>query len=170
MKQREERKKKRVSFFRAEENERGNMASPWLCGFRFITTDEDLVHFYLQRKVDGQPLPPGLITHCDIYAGNPWEILANVKNFDGYYYVFTNLKRMSKNKIDRRAGSGIWKGQTTNRFSQAEGKPLWARKAFVFEVHKKNSDAVGPNNGRWHMVEYSVGDEGVSKRVKVDLF
>lgn len=45
-----------------------------LPGFRFHPTDEELVSFYLQRKLDKKPISIELIKQIDIYKYDPWDL------------------------------------------------------------------------------------------------
>ena len=45
-----------------------------LPGFRFHPTDEELVGFYLRRKVQQKPLSIELIRQLDIYKYDPWDL------------------------------------------------------------------------------------------------
>lgn len=45
-----------------------------LPGFRFHPTDEELVGFYLRRKVDKIPISIELIKAVDIYKYEPWDL------------------------------------------------------------------------------------------------
>lgn len=45
-----------------------------LPGFRFHPTDEELVGFYLKRKIQQRPLPIELIKQVDIYKYDPWDL------------------------------------------------------------------------------------------------
>lgn len=45
-----------------------------LPGFRFHPTDEELVGFYLRRKVERKPLKIELIMQVDIYKYDPWDL------------------------------------------------------------------------------------------------
>ena len=45
-----------------------------LPGFRFHPTDEELVGFYLRRKVEKKSLTMELIQQVDIYKFDPWEL------------------------------------------------------------------------------------------------
>lgn len=45
-----------------------------LPGFRFHPTDEELVSFYLKRKVLHKSLPFELIKKVDIYKYDPWDL------------------------------------------------------------------------------------------------
>lgn len=43
-------------------------------GFRFHPTEEELVEFYLRRKVEGKRFSVELITVLDLYRYDPWEL------------------------------------------------------------------------------------------------
>lgn len=45
-----------------------------LPGFRFHPTDEELVGFYLRRKVEKRPVRLDLIKLVDIYKYDPWDL------------------------------------------------------------------------------------------------
>jgi hypothetical protein len=45
-----------------------------LPGFRFHPTDEELVRFYLKRKIQQKSLPIELIRQLDIYKYDPWDL------------------------------------------------------------------------------------------------
>jgi len=49
-----------------------------LPGFRFHPTDEELVGFYLQRKVEKKPLKIELIKQVDIYKYDPWDLPSKI--------------------------------------------------------------------------------------------
>ena len=44
-------------------------------GYRFCPTDDELVRFYLNKKVSNEPLPPNQIVETNLYHHNP-EFLA----------------------------------------------------------------------------------------------
>lgn len=43
-------------------------------GFRFHPTDEELVSFYLKRKIQQKPISIELIRQLDIYKYDPWDL------------------------------------------------------------------------------------------------
>ncbi|KAF8664063.1 hypothetical protein HU200_054972 [Digitaria exilis] len=43
-------------------------------GFRFHPTEEELIEFYLRRKVEGKRFNLELITFLDLYRYDPWEL------------------------------------------------------------------------------------------------
>ncbi|GFP96374.1 transcription factor jungbrunnen 1 [Phtheirospermum japonicum] len=54
-----------------DKNEEENIVPP---GFRFHPTDEELLEFYLQRKVEGKSICLELIRQVDIYKYDPWDL------------------------------------------------------------------------------------------------
>jgi hypothetical protein len=45
-----------------------------LPGFRFHPTDEELISFYLKRKIQQKPVSIELIKQLDIYKYDPWDL------------------------------------------------------------------------------------------------
>jgi hypothetical protein len=43
-------------------------------GFRFHPTEEELIEFYLRRKVEGRRFNVDLIADLDLYRFDPWEL------------------------------------------------------------------------------------------------
>lgn len=43
-------------------------------GFRFHPTDEELVGYYLKRKIEGQKFELEVIPVIDLYKFDPWEL------------------------------------------------------------------------------------------------
>ena len=43
-------------------------------GFRFHPTEEELIEFYLRRKVEGKRFNVELIAFLDLYRFDPWEL------------------------------------------------------------------------------------------------
>lgn len=56
-------------------------------GFRFHPTEEELVEFYLRRKVEGKRFNVELITFLDLYRYDPWEL-------PGKYFLLCFLFRV----------------------------------------------------------------------------
>ncbi|KAK9119282.1 hypothetical protein Scep_017375 [Stephania cephalantha] len=55
-------------------NELDKIDEVMLPGFRFHPTDEELVGFYLKRKIQQRTLPIELIKQLDIYKYDPWDL------------------------------------------------------------------------------------------------
>lgn len=52
----------------------GGSATALAPGFRFHPTDEELVSYYLKRKVSNKPVRFNAIAEVDIYKQEPWEL------------------------------------------------------------------------------------------------
>jgi len=55
-------------------------------GFRFHPTDEELVNYYLKRKINGQEIELDIIPEVDLYKCEPWD-LAGMYVLHFYYIV-----------------------------------------------------------------------------------
>jgi hypothetical protein len=47
--------------------------------FRFHPTDEELVNYYLKRKVHSLSIELDIIPEVDLYKCEPWELAGNLK-------------------------------------------------------------------------------------------
>ncbi|KAH7578447.1 hypothetical protein ACOSQ2_000292 [Xanthoceras sorbifolium] len=82
-----------------------------LPGFRFHPTDEELVGFYLRRKVDKQPISIELIKQIDIYKYDPWDLpkVSTVGDKEWYFFCIRGRKYRNSIRPNRVTGSGFWK-------------------------------------------------------------
>lgn len=49
-------------------------------GFRFHPTEEELVGYYLSRKIDSIKIDLDVIAEIDLYKMEPWDIEGTVKH------------------------------------------------------------------------------------------
>ncbi|MBA0555095.1 hypothetical protein Golob_014155, partial [Gossypium lobatum] len=82
-----------------------------LPGFRFHPTDEELVGFYLRRKVDNKPLTIELIKEIDIYKYDPSDLPKTGMMGENELYFFCRRGRKYRNSVrpNRVTESGFWK-------------------------------------------------------------
>ncbi|XP_057441364.1 transcription factor JUNGBRUNNEN 1-like isoform X2 [Lotus japonicus] len=81
-----------------------------LPGFRFHPTDEELVGFYLRRKVEKKPLRIELIKQIDIYKYDPWDLpMSAVGEKEWYFFCMRGRKYRNSIRPNRVTGSGFWK-------------------------------------------------------------
>ncbi|KAF2317665.1 hypothetical protein GH714_039502 [Hevea brasiliensis] len=82
-----------------------------LPGFRFHPTDEELVGFYLRRKIDKKPLSIELIKQVDIYKYDPWDLPkpSSVGEKEGYFFCKRGRKYRNSIRPNRVTRSGFWK-------------------------------------------------------------
>jgi hypothetical protein len=121
-------------FLSFKEKKRVESMAPFLpVGFRFRPSDEELVRDYLLKKVKGEELPWDGIGECDLYGEKPpWQICGDQE--DEKVYFFARLKKLSKSRVARTAGSGVWHENSSHHTYDEEGDVIGSRKLFCFKV------------------------------------
>ncbi|GJT06995.1 FEZ-like protein [Tanacetum coccineum] len=107
-----------------------------LPGFRFHPTDEELVGFYLKRKVQEKPFSIELIKQLDIYKYDPWDLpkLAATGEKEWYFYCRRDRKYRNSARPNRVTGAGFWKATGTDRpiYSSDGSRCIGLKKSLVF--------------------------------------
>ncbi|KAL0407086.1 UNVERIFIED_CONTAM: Transcription factor JUNGBRUNNEN 1 [Sesamum latifolium] len=109
-----------------------------LPGFRFHPTDDELVGFYLRRKVEKRPISIELIKQADIYKYDPWDLPKSSNVGDKEWYFFCKRGRKYRNSVrpNRVTGSGFWKATGIDRpiySSGGEGRDcIGLKKSLVY--------------------------------------
>ncbi|KAJ1427085.1 NAC domain [Sesbania bispinosa] len=104
-------------------------------GFRFHPTEEELVEFYLRRKVEGKRFNVELITFLDLYRYDPWELpaLAAIGEKEWYFYVPRDRKYRNGDRPNRVTTSGYWKATGADRMIRTENfRSIGLKKTLVF--------------------------------------
>ncbi|KAG2317895.1 hypothetical protein Bca52824_021017 [Brassica carinata] len=104
-----------------EEEEKQVLKLP---GFRFHPTDEELVGFYLSKKVllKKSSKIDEIISQIDIYKFDPWDIPRS-RNTEKESYFFCRRGRKYRNSIrpNRVTGSGFWKATGIDKPVYSDG-------------------------------------------------
>ncbi|XP_073302373.1 transcription factor JUNGBRUNNEN 1-like [Primulina huaijiensis] len=106
-----------------------------LPGFRFYPTDEELVGFYLRRKVEKKRISMDLIKQADIYMYDPWDLPKFNTGEDNEWYYFCKRGRKYRNSIrpNRVTGSGFWKATGIDKPVHSSGGDfIGLKKSLVF--------------------------------------
>ncbi|KAL5229819.1 hypothetical protein ABZP36_028595 [Zizania latifolia] len=107
-----------------------------LPGFRFHPTDEELVSFYLKRKILQMPISIELIRQLDIYKFDPWDLpkLASTGEKEWYFYCPRDRKYRNSARPNRVTAAGFWKATGTDRpiYSTEGTKCIGLKKSLVF--------------------------------------
>ncbi|KAL6859375.1 hypothetical protein ACP4OV_017634 [Aristida adscensionis] len=105
-------------------------------GFRFHPTDEELVSFYLKRKIQQKPISIELIKQLDIYKYDPWDLpkLASTGEKEWYFYCPRDRKYRNSVRPNRVTAAGFWKATGTDRpiYSTEGTKCIGLKKSLVF--------------------------------------
>ncbi|GAV58112.1 NAM domain-containing protein [Cephalotus follicularis] len=120
-----------------ETNEVDKVDDVMLPGFRFHPTDEELVGFYLKRKIQHRSLPIELIKQVDIYKYDPWDLpkeMASTGEKEWYFYCPRDRKYRNSARPNRVTGAGFWKATGTDRpiYSSDGTRCIGLKKSLVF--------------------------------------
>ncbi|XP_009590031.1 protein FEZ-like [Nicotiana tabacum] len=145
----------------------GKIDEMMLPGFRFHPTDEELVGFYLRRKIQHKTLSIELIKQLDIYKFDPWDLpkLATIGEREWYFFCPRDRKYRNSTRPNRVTGAGFWKATGTDRpiYSSEGSKCIGLKKSLVFY---KGRAAKGTKTD-WMMHEFrlpSITDSSTPKR------
>ncbi|XP_024017428.1 NAC domain containing protein 50 isoform X2 [Morus notabilis] len=132
-------------------------------GFRFHPTDEELVIYYLKRKVCGKPFRFNAITEVDVYKSEPWDLAdkSSLKSRDQEYYFFSALDRKYGNgaRMNRATNQGYWKATGNDRPVRHDSRTVGLKKTLVFHSGR----APDGKRTNWVMHEYRIVDEELEK-------
>ncbi|XP_061357279.1 NAC domain-containing protein 35 [Gastrolobium bilobum] len=137
-------------------------------GFRFHPTEEELVEFYLRRKVEGKRFNVELITFLDLYRYDPWELpaLAAIGEKEWYFYVPRDRKYRNGDRPNRVTTSGYWKATGADRMIRTEHfRSIGLKKTLVFYSGK------APKGIRtsWIMNEYRLPQHETERYQKGEI-
>ncbi|KAK6936232.1 NAC domain [Dillenia turbinata] len=133
-------------------------------GFRFYPTEEELVSFYLRKKLEGQiPDLARVIPVLDIYDLEPWQLpqlageLCNGDTEQWFFFVPMQESEARGGRPSRTTVSGYWKatGSPSHVYS-SNNRVIGLKKTMVFYEGK----APKGTKTKWKMNEYrAIGEE-----------
>eukprot|EP01018_Ginkgo_biloba_P012370 Gb_05670 [translate_table: standard] len=128
-------------------------------GFRFHPTDEELVSYYLKRRVCGRRLQFDAISEVDLYKCEPWDLpgKSSLQSRDLEWYFFSPRDRKYPNgsRTNRATEAGYWKTTGKDRHVCGNSRTVGMKKTLVF--HRGRA----PRGERtdWVMHEYRLEDK-----------
>lgn len=138
-------------------------------GFRFHPTEEELVEFYLRRKVEGKRFNVELIAFLDLYRYDPWELpaLAAIGEKEWYFYVPRDRKYRNGDRPNRVTASGYWKATGADRMIKSESclRSIGLKKTLVFYSGK----APRGIRSSWIMNEYRLPQHETERLQKAEI-
>lgn len=132
-------------------------------GFRFHPTDEELVSYYLKRKITGRPIRADAISEVDLYRVEPWDLppQSRIRSRDMEWYFFTSLghKYSNRCRTNRATAEGYWKTTGKDRRVQRQSRTIGMKKTLVYHSGR------APRGKRtdWVMHEYRLDDQDLAR-------
>ncbi|KAJ3690444.1 hypothetical protein LUZ61_019608 [Rhynchospora tenuis] len=136
-------------------------------GFRFHPTDEELIIYYLKRKILNRPLLIDAISSVNLYQLEPWDLpsLARLQSNDQEWFFFCPLDRKnnsSQPRTNRATPRGYWKttGKDREVARRCDMKTVVGmKKTLVYHSGR----APRGKRTKWVMHEYRLLDESLVK-------
>ncbi|KAH0914525.1 hypothetical protein HID58_028971 [Brassica napus] len=138
----------------------GKFSAP---GFRFHPTDEELVMYYLKRKICKRKLRVNAIGVVDVYKLDPEELPGQsvLKTGDRQWFYFTPRSRKYPNaaRSGRCTATGYWKATGKDRVISYNSRSVGLKKTLVFYRGR------APNGQRtdWVMHEYTMDEDELGR-------
>ncbi|KAG0503041.1 hypothetical protein HPP92_003113 [Vanilla planifolia] len=128
-------------------------------GFRFHPTDDELVGYYLKRKVDGLQIELEVIPLIDLYKFDPWELPEKSylpkRDMEWFFFCPRDRKYPNGSRTNRATSSGYWKATGKDRKIICDFSIKGLRKTLVFYMGK----APGGERTEWVMYEYRLCED-----------
>ncbi|GMY33058.1 protein SOMBRERO [Fagus crenata] len=131
-------------------------------GFRFHPTDEELLYYYLRKKVSYEPIDLDVIREVDLNKLEPWDLKEKCRIGSGpqnewYFFSHKDKKYPTGTRTNRATTAGFWKatGRDKAIHHSNAAKRIGMRKTLVFYTgrapHGQKTD--------WIMHEYRLDDD-----------
>ncbi|XP_010541977.1 PREDICTED: NAC domain-containing protein 12 [Tarenaya hassleriana] len=131
-------------------------------GFRFHPTEEELLHYYLRKKVCYEKIDLDVIREVDLNKLEPWDIqekcrIGSAPQTDWYFFSHKDKKYPTGTRTNRATAAGFWKATGRDKIICSGARRIGLRKTLVFykgrAPHGQKSD--------WIMHEYRLDDNFV---------
>ncbi|KAF3340378.1 NAC domain-containing protein 7 isoform X2 [Carex littledalei] len=124
-------------------------------GFRFHPKDEELVGYYLKKKVASQKIDLDVIKDIDLYRIEPWDLIEMCRigyeeQSEWYFFSHKDRKYPTGTRTNRATLAGFWKATGRDKAVHEKSRLIGMRKTLVFYKGR------APNGQKtdWIMHEY----------------
>ncbi|ONK64525.1 uncharacterized protein A4U43_C07F27000 [Asparagus officinalis] len=132
-------------------------------GFRFHPTEEELLNYYLRKKVACEKIDLDVIRDVDLNKLEPWDIqekcrIGSTPQNDWYFFSHKDKKYPTGTRTNRATAAGFWKATGRDKVIYTSCRRIGMRKTLVFykgrAPHGQKSD--------WIMHEYRLDEHSDS--------
>ncbi|EPS64303.1 hypothetical protein M569_10472, partial [Genlisea aurea] len=132
-------------------------------GFRFHPTEEELLQYYLRKKLASQTIDLDVIRDVDLNKLEPWDIqdkcrIGSTPQNDWYFFSHKDKKYPTGTRTNRATAAGFWKATGRDKAIHTNFRRIGMRKTLVFyrgrAPHGQKSD--------WIMHEYRLEDDSTA--------
>ncbi|KAH9606905.1 hypothetical protein KSS87_019739 [Heliosperma pusillum] len=127
-------------------------------GFRFHPTDNELIGYYLKRKVEKLEIELEIIPVIEFYKYDPWELpdksFLPKRDMEWFFFCPRDRKYPNGSRTNRATKAGYWKATGKDRKIVSESVTGF-RKTLVFYQGR----APLGNRTNWLMHEYRLSDD-----------
>ncbi|XP_061357869.1 NAC domain-containing protein 7 [Gastrolobium bilobum] len=124
-------------------------------GFRFHPTDEELVDYYLRKKIASKRIDLDVIKDVDLYKIEPWDLqelckIGTDEQNEWYFFSHKDKKYPTGTRTNRATKAGFWKATGRDKAIYSKHCLIGMRKTLVFYQGR------APNGQKsdWIMHEY----------------
>ncbi|GFQ06001.1 protein sombrero [Phtheirospermum japonicum] len=139
-------------------------------GFRFHPTDEELLYYYLRKKVSYEPIDLDVIREVDLNKLEPWDLkekcrIGSGPQNDWYFFSHKDKKYPTGTRTNRATTAGFWKATGRDKaIHLSSSRRIGMRKTLVFYTgrapHGQKTD--------WIMHEYRLDDDNAEIQKQED--
>ncbi|KAH0969446.1 hypothetical protein GBA52_028714 [Prunus armeniaca] len=144
-------------------------------GFRFHPTDEELVGYYLRKKVASQKIDLDVIRDIDLYRIEPWDLqercrIGYEEQNEWYFFSHKDKKYPTGTRTNRATMAGFWKATGRDKSVYDKTKLIGMRKTLeegwvVCRAFKKRTSSQNKGIEGWDSSYFYEELNGVSSVV-----
>ncbi|KAJ8536686.1 hypothetical protein K7X08_035087 [Anisodus acutangulus] len=106
-------------------------------GFRFHPTDEELVDYYLRKKITSRRIDLDVIKEVDLYKIEPWDLqelcrIGTEEQNEWYFFSHKDKKYPTGTRTNRATAAGFWKATGRDKAIYSKHDLIGMRKTLVF--------------------------------------
>ncbi|XP_076914351.1 NAC domain-containing protein 40-like [Bidens hawaiensis] len=126
-------------------------------GFRFSPTDDELISYYLKKKLQGRDNCVDIIPEVDFCRHEPWDLpgLSIIRSDNEWFFFSARGKKYPNGSQSKRATqSGYWKATGKERNVKSGAATIGTKRTLVFHTGR----APKGERTEWIMHEYCMSD------------